>query len=347
VIETGLKSDTTRVAWFTREERQDYARRLLGFPIALFAGMATVYLGMVVAVLAAPPLAALLLTIPCGMVIGMVFIIGHDAAHNSFTRSRLVNQVIGRLAFLPALHAFSLWDLAHTNHHLYNNLRGVDYVWEPMTPAEYLSRGVLRRAWYRFQRTPIGVAFYYLGEIWAPRLIIPWSFVVRRPSLAHWLDTALVLTFFLLQVTAVVMLGWAFDKSAWFSVLAGIVLPFLVWNGFMSFVIFLHHTHPGIKWFRDSASREARAGVLTGTSWVRFPTPFRQLLFAIMEHNAHHHASGVPLYHLTRMQAALQRQQGDVVTWRFSWRNYSAVCRACKLYDYDTDRWLTFDEAKA
>lgn len=342
--EADLTSEQLHPPQFTREERQSYARRLLAIPVALFLAVTGAYLGLLVLVLAAPMLVAVPLAVPCGVLIGMLFILGHDAAHNSFTRSRRLNLVIGRLAFLPSLHAYSLWDLSHNRtHHLHNNVRGVDYVWEPKTPAEFRAQSSARRGLYRFYRTPIGVAFYYLGVLWAPRLFIPWPFLIRRGRLVYWLDAGLVLGFLVLQTVGVTAIGAQFGHNAWTSVLTGMILPFLIWNGLMSFIIFFHHTHPTIGWFPDDAARTARMGALSGTARVVFPTPFRQLVLGIMEHSAHHYASGVPLYHLAGMQAALEAQ-GGILTWQFSWRAYARICRQCKLYDYDAARWVTFED---
>ena len=130
--------------------------------------------------LAAPYWVAVPLVVPCGVLIGMLFVIGHDASHNSYTRNRGLNQTIARIAFLPSLHACALWDLAHNRtHHIWNNLRGVDYVWEPKTAASYRELGAVRRGFYRLCRTPAGVTLYYLVAIWAMRLIVPWPAVVR------------------------------------------------------------------------------------------------------------------------------------------------------------------------
>src|SRR5271157_3161206 len=57
------------------------------------------------------------LTVPCDVVIGLLFIVGHDACLSSFTASTRLNQTIGQVAFLPALHPFSLWDLACNRTH--------------------------------------------------------------------------------------------------------------------------------------------------------------------------------------------------------------------------------------
>jgi omega-6 fatty acid desaturase (delta-12 desaturase) len=327
---------------FTRAERHDFARRRIVLPAALLAGVLFLYAYMLLLLLASPTAVSVVLTLPCGMVIGMLFIIGHDACHNAFTASTRLNQLIGRLAFLPALHSFSLWDLAHNRtHHRFNNIRGVDYVWEPMTEQEYRNAPWPRRAMYRFCRMPAGVAFYYLINIWAPRLLLPLPGVIERMRTTYALDSVLVLTFLPLQVWSVVMIGETLGKPLWESVLVGFAMPFLVWNGFMSFVIFLHHTHPAVKWYASAAAWTADQGALHGTVGVHFPWPFGPLVLRIMEHNAHHQAPGVPLYNLSRMQRALERQE-NLVTWRFSWRGYARVCRRCKLYDYDTGRWVSF-----
>jgi acyl-lipid omega-6 desaturase (Delta-12 desaturase) len=300
-----------------RTERLTLARRRILLPSMLLLAVLTFYAyGLVLASTTAISIA---LTIPCGMAIGMLFIIGHDARHNAFTVSTRLNQVIGRLAFLPALHSFSLWDLAHNRtHHRYNNIRGIDYVWEPMTAAEYQGAPWPRRVLYRICRTPAGVGIYYLLHIWAPRLLLPLPGFIDRMRAAYALDSVLVLSFFLLQLWTAVTLGEAFDKGLAESILLGVVLPFLVWSGFMSFVVFLHHTHPAVRWYPSVAAWRSDHGALHGSVRVRFPWPFRPMVLGIMEHHAHHQAPGVPLYNLPCMQQALETQT-PLVTWQFSW----------------------------
>jgi omega-6 fatty acid desaturase (delta-12 desaturase) len=341
--EAGLASDVAGRSPFSLQEKRAFARPRLAVPVGLFLALVAAYLGLLLLMLAAPAVVSVLLTIPCGFVIAMLFVVGHDAAHNSFTRSGTLNQVLGRLAFMPSLHAFSLWDLSHNRtHHRYNNIRGIDYVWEPMTRADFARCSAPRRALYRFYRTPVGVGFYYMLGLWAPRLFVPLPSVIGRVRLVYWLDSALVAAALALQIAGVIAVGGLFGKAAWASVMVGVVLPFLVWNGAMSFVIFLHHTHPAVRWYRDEAAWKAQAGAIDGTVCVRFPSPFDTIALGIMEHGAHHYASGVPLYNLSRMQRVLEKRVA-VVTWRFSWRAYVRICRRCKLYDYDTGKWVSFD----
>ena len=48
-----------------------------------------------------------------GHAIAILFTIGHDACHQALTPSLPLNRWIGRLVFIPSLHAVSLWVLGH------------------------------------------------------------------------------------------------------------------------------------------------------------------------------------------------------------------------------------------
>ncbi len=70
----------------------------------------------------------------------------------------------------------------------------------------------------------------------------------------------------------------------------------------MSFVVYLHHTHPQVPWYKNIEEWYAKNGKISGTVHVRFSWLLSKLMLEIMEHNAHHYAPGVPLYHLSAMQ---------------------------------------------
>ena len=88
----------------------------------------------------------------CGLAAGLVtarlFIIGHDGCHHSLTPHRRLNQWLGRIAFLPSLTACSLWDVGHNMmHHCFTNLKGVDFVWAPLTQQELNDLTPWRNGW--------------------------------------------------------------------------------------------------------------------------------------------------------------------------------------------------------
>ncbi len=105
--------------------------------------------------------AKLLCGLAAGFVIGRLFILGHDACHQSLTPHRTLNKWIGRIAFLPSLTPYSLWDVGHNVvHHGYTNLKGFDFVWAPLTQQEYQAlrsscQDTLTWVWCTYTTKPI------------------------------------------------------------------------------------------------------------------------------------------------------------------------------------------------
>ena len=143
-----------------------------------------------------------------------LFIIGHDACHLSLTPSRNLNRVIGRLCFLPSYTPYSLWEVGHNvAHHGYNNLRGHDYVWEPMSPQQYAAYPRWRRALERFYRGGAGFWLYYMIELWWKRLYFPSRKYapVRRRVFTR--DSLLVSAFAIAHVAFVIWIAVYFDRT--------------------------------------------------------------------------------------------------------------------------------------
>jgi acyl-lipid omega-6 desaturase (Delta-12 desaturase) len=316
--------------------------RRLARPLVLFLLSATAYGATVATILASGRTIGLLLVPVAGLLICMLFVIGHDACHQSFTSSTRLNELIGRMAFLPALHAFSLWDHEHNRrHHRFNNIRHLDYAWVPMSPDEFARARPIERLKYRFYRDPGGVLFYYLIEIWPRRKLFARRSMLGTIQWVHIADTALVWAFLGFYVAVVALAGAHHGRGILESLLVAFVLPFLIFNMLFSAAIFLHHTHYRVPWYPTIEEWKRARGGVHGTVHVEFPWIFRKLFLHIMEHNAHHRAPGVPLYHLPDLQDAIRRE--GMVAWQFSLREYFNICARCKLFDYQTQCWLDFD----
>lgn len=57
------------------------------------------------------------------------FVIGHDCAHKSFSRNKLVEDVVGTLALMPLIYPYEPWRFKHDRHHAKTNM----YVIPPCT----------------------------------------------------------------------------------------------------------------------------------------------------------------------------------------------------------------------
>jgi omega-6 fatty acid desaturase (delta-12 desaturase) len=314
------------------------ALALVAFDLALFAAC------LVATALAPRAWEQVLAAVATGLVIGRLFILGHDACHQSLTAHRSLNRWIGRIVFLPSLTPYSLWEVGHNVvHHGYTNLRGFDFVWQPRSLDEYraLPRG--RRVLERIYRSGWAPWLYYIVEIWWARLLFPnRTHMPTRRAVFH-LDGLLACGFALAWTAGLAAAAHATGQSVAWLVGVGFVLPFLVWNGLMGFVVYVHHTHPGIAWYADKTAWAAAQPFVSTTVHLTFRSRMGSFLHHIMEHTAHHVDMSLPLYRLKAAQALLEeRLAGHIVIQPFSWRWYADTARRCKLYDFDARRWTDF-----
>ncbi len=277
---------------------------------------------------------------------GVLFLVGHDASHRSLAKSGWLNACIARLAFMPTLHPETAWNIGHNQrHHGFTNLRGVDHVWAPWSRREYDAASPRQRWFYRFYRTPAGIWFYYPIELW-------WGHVWNSDPLDRsyagnhrmFADKVIALGGF-----SAIYAGWTavclhLGQSALvadFTALTAVVVPFFVYQFLMSVFIFLHHTHPRIRWFTSRETYDPLVVYMQNTIHMRFPKVVEIVLHEIFQHTAHHVNPRVPLYRLERAQRTIERLHGDkVIQETFSPALLLWLLRECQLYDFETNRWL-------
>jgi omega-6 fatty acid desaturase (delta-12 desaturase) len=49
------------------------------------------------------------------------FVIGHDCGHRSFSENKLLEDIVGTLAFMPLIYPFEPWRIKHNQHHAQTN----------------------------------------------------------------------------------------------------------------------------------------------------------------------------------------------------------------------------------
>ncbi|MES2190052.1 MAG: fatty acid desaturase [Pseudomonadota bacterium] len=280
-----------------------------------------------------------------GVVIGRLFIVGHDACHQSLTRHRRLNRWLGRIAFLPSLTPYSLWDLGHNKvHHGFTNLKGVDFVWAPLTLDEFNALTPMGRLLQRLYRSGWGPGAYYFIEMWWKKMMFPPSSEPgsQRPAVFT-LDCVLVTSFAIAWIATLAATGVTTGQGAVSALLYGFVLPLVVWFNLMGFVIYGHHTHTRVSWHNDRVAWQRAQPFVSTTVHLTFPCRAGAILHHIMEHTAHHVDMSIPLYRLKGAQAKLEQLlPGRIVVQPFSMRWYFGTARACKLYDFSRHCWTDF-----
>ncbi|XP_076909168.1 omega-6 fatty acid desaturase, chloroplastic-like, partial [Bidens hawaiensis] len=65
------------------------------------------------------------------------FIIGHDCAHKSFSKNKLLEDIVGTLAFLPIIYPYEPWRFKHDKHHAKTNMLNEDTAWQPIMQTQF------------------------------------------------------------------------------------------------------------------------------------------------------------------------------------------------------------------
>lgn len=280
-----------------------------------------------------------------------LFIIGHDACHQALTPHSWLNKIVGRIAMLPGCHAYAVWDYGHNSlHHGWTNVRTKDLVWTPLSKEEYDALSPAYRLVHRLYRTWWGVGAYYAIEMWIKFGMTQAKVKNAKTNRLFWADRASVVLFVIAQIAVVLLptdrTGLGSNSLAVSAGLLaiGVIIPQILWNWLMGFVVFQHHTHPTVPWYGDEQDWTFYAGQIQSVVHVELPRPIELILHNIMEHTAHHVDPRIPLYNLEDAQKKLEEAYGgDIVVVPWTLRGYFDTLRKCRLYDYANHQWLDFD----
>jgi acyl-lipid omega-6 desaturase (Delta-12 desaturase) len=275
------------------------------------------------------------LILPLGLMTARLFVVGHDAAHGSLFPQRWLNEIFGRACFLPSATPYSCWQYAHnTVHHGLTNLRTEDPIWCPYSPSQFAALPHWRRWAERFYRSPFGFGVYYAVEIWWKELVWAWQGAgvqCRRRQFDRAHGAA-----FCLAVCAA--------GHGTLSTLCSLFGPLAVFWWLMGFTIFLHHTHPSVRWYAEREQWSFRTQ-LESTVHVIMPGWFNRFVHHIYDHTAHHTDTRIPFYELPRAQRALENvMRRHIIIENFSIDWFLRVVDECGLYDYGEHRWVSFKE---
>ena len=283
-----------------------------------------------------------------GAVISGLFILGHDAAHGALFGSKRLNYLVGQLAMLPSLHLYEAWVFGHNRiHHGHTIRQGMDYVWHPVTPAEYRALSPLGKLLHRVEWSALGAGVYYGRQIWWQQMIrfVPGE-KMRAPIRR---DRIVVGSWFALFSLALLGAG-----VASYGTLAGAVwmwvkvfaIPFVFWNYAIGFAVYVHHIAPEIPWFKRRDWTKFR-GQVDGTTVLHMPRWVNFFFHNIFLHVPHHVDMRIPFYGLPKAVVAMREHFGDILREKqYGIRDYLQTTRACKLFDFEEGVWLGYKSVR-
>ena len=72
-----------------------------------------------------------------GTMFWALFVVGHDCGHQSFSKHKWLNDLIGHLSHTPILVPYHGWRISHRTHHKNTGNIDNDESWYPVTESEY------------------------------------------------------------------------------------------------------------------------------------------------------------------------------------------------------------------
>ena len=229
-----------------------------------------------------------------GIRLGTFVILGHDAAHGALTPHKRLNWLLGVAAFTSCFYNYRMWIYDHhVQHHSFTNHEQKD-TYTPMTKAEFDALPRWRQLQQRFYRRPSFVSFavYYIVERWSQAKVLPLPYVGASYRPAAWKHFAFLATYIALFTAALVLAPAYADVTTAQALLLGMLLPFFVFMGLQSYILWSMHTLPDVGWFRPGLSPAyiGSAGELVSVH-VAFPRWLEFVTHGITNHPVHHLAA--------------------------------------------------------
>jgi len=263
-----------------------------------------------------------------------IFIIQHDCGHQSFFRSKKLNNIIGTVCSVFSIIPYKYWSKIHNFHHGHTGQLEVREIGDipTMTLNEYVNAGWCQKLRYRIFRLPV-VTF-----VIAP---IYYFFVPCRYPTTHfnkwgkYMKMMLKDNFWIVLSYVVVgtLVGWPMFLL--------IQLTLVTLFGIVAFWFFyVQHQHE-FSYKQWKYNWDFLLSAIRGSTYYKLPRLFHWLTGNIGYHHIHHLSSVIPNYNLPkcfREQPLLSEYVTQIKFWP------SLKMMKYKLWDEEQEKMISFSE---
>jgi omega-6 fatty acid desaturase (delta-12 desaturase) len=248
-----------------------------------------------------------------------LFVIGHDAGHDSFSGIKIVDRFVGHLCMAPLANSFHTWVVTHNHHHAHTQLRGSEIDWashlqtkEELATRNWREHFVIKMGY----AMPFGIFFWILVNIARRGALIETQIGAEK----YKRERSRLLFSNLLMLTCVICIyGGLYLYGGVWAMLLFYGIPATIATLTGSLIITIQHANRQTLSYTKSGWTPTR-GQIVSTFDVRFWAPFEWLWCHITCHIPHHLAPSVPWYNLRMASIALQDKFPDYYqSRRFSW----------------------------
>ncbi len=282
----------------------------------------------------------------CGMSVTSLFVIGHDCAHGSFLKNQRLNDTIGHFCFLFSFYPFFGWKFSHNSHHAHTNEITThdsdvyfDNAWTPFTVEEYLS----------LKKTNRVRAFVYKCTRYFPpigSLLHNFVFHAFPDKFIKTHKTKLYVSYLILFLGLILFsFGLNLLVGSVFAFVHFLILPGLLFQFWMSFYTFLHHTSTEIR-FYEKKDWNPYVGQILSTYNSLCPKWLSAIHFHIDIHTPHHLSTAIPCYHLPQAYKDLKSSEyaHDIKEGKFKLSYLVRQIRECHVWDLKNQKYRRFSE---
>jgi len=277
-----------------------------------------------------------------------LFVVGHDAAHQALFKSKRLNGIVGRIAMIPSLHVFEAWVLGHNRvHHGHTIKSGFDFVWHPVSPEEYQAMSSGQKLLHKIEWSPAGYGLYYARQVWWQKMI--WFIEPPKRYAAAIKRDKAILGASVLVICAVLAVGGYAEYDSVFGslwvLIKVVAIPAALFMYTIGLVVHIHHIDKNIEWHGRREWTKYH-GQVEGTTIIHAPKWLDFFLHWILEHSPHHVDMRIPMYNLYDAGQAMTAHF-PVPERKLRVKDIVSNTRACKVFDFDQHRWMTYAEADA
>ncbi|MFO5494053.1 MAG: DUF3474 domain-containing protein [Cuspidothrix sp.] len=239
-----------------------------------------------------------------GTMFWALFVIGHDCGHQSFSKQKWLNDLVGHITHTFILVPYHGWRISHRTHHKNTGSLENDESWYPLSESQYQKLPFLQKLVryylflplaypiYLFQRTP-GKS----GSHFDPKSSL------FKPS-EKW-D---IITSTTLWICMVGLLGFLTYQWGWMWLLKYYAVPYVVFVIWLDLVTYLHHTEHDLPWYRGDNWNFLKGAISTID---RDYGIFNHIHHDIGTHVAHHIFLNMPHYNLLKATEAIKPIMGE------------------------------------
>ncbi len=272
-----------------------------------------------------------------GTLLWSLFVIGHDAGHGSFSKSRSINTTIGILTHSAILVPYRGWQRSHAMHHMKTGHFREEEVFRPCRAEEdrAFRKVLFRSGIFIF----IGWPMYKLGfrnlTTYDPingSHYLPTSDLYTTSVRWSWYAGLIVLAAFLaLYIGLGFVFGWGFFAKY-------ILAPYLIYGTWLTFVTYMQHVAPEVPVY-DTGDWSRVKGALATVD--RNYGPFNWITHNIGNlHVIHHLFPTIPHYRLQEATDAVRPLLGKryIRSDRFVLFDFIRTLIGCHYVEHQSGR---------